>query len=72
MRLTPGLQPRQLWQLTPVKAVPAKAQAKGSMYQGLMLIRYRLTATETKVMPHCAPGLQWLDFKNLQGRVNMA
>ena len=41
----------QLWQLTPVKAVPAKAQARGSRYQGLMLMRYRLTATETRVMP---------------------
>ena len=49
--MSPELQPGSLWQLTPVKAVPAKAQARGSMYQGLMLMRYRLTATETRVMP---------------------
>ena len=30
-----------------MKAVPEKAQAKGSMYQGAMEIRYRLAAIET-------------------------
>lgn len=37
-------------ELTPVQAVPAKAQANGSRYQGEMAMRYKLAATDDKVM----------------------
>lgn len=36
--------------LTPVQAVPAKAQANGSRYQGEMAMRYKLAATDERVM----------------------
>lgn len=36
--------------LTPVQAVPAKAQARGSRYQGAMAMRYKLAATDDRVM----------------------
>ena len=46
--------------LTPVHAVPAKAHAKGSMYQGEIEMRYTLSATLTTVVataPHALNGL---------------
>lgn len=36
--------------LTPVQAVPAKAHASGSRYQGAMAIIYKLAATDDRVM----------------------
>ena len=36
--------------LTPVQAVPAKAQASGSRYQGDMAMRKQLAATDERVM----------------------
>ena len=36
--------------LTPVQAVPAKAHAKGSRYQGEMEMRYTLSATLTTMV----------------------
>lgn len=36
--------------LTPVQAVPAKAQARGSRYQGEIAMRYKLSATDERVM----------------------
>ncbi len=46
--------------LTPVKAVPAKAQAKGSRYQGEMEMRYSASAKErieVTTAPHARQGL---------------
>ena len=45
---------------TPVQAVPAKAHANGSIYQGEMEMRYTLSATLTTVVataPHALNGL---------------
>lgn len=36
--------------LTPVQAVPAKAQANGKRYHGDMAMRYKLKATDVSVM----------------------
>ena len=44
---------------TPVHAVPAKAQASGSRYQGEMAIRYTLSdtlATVVATAPHALQG----------------
>ena len=46
--------------LTPVQAVPAKAQAKGSRYQGDMAMAYMLRLTDASVMAtalHARKGL---------------
>jgi hypothetical protein len=46
--------------LTPVKAVPASAQAKGSMYQGAWAMSHRQPAMEASVVataPHARSGL---------------
>jgi len=40
----------QAGERTPVQAVPAKAHARGSKYQGAMAMRYKLAATDDKVM----------------------
>ena len=46
--------------LTPVKAVPEKAHAKGSRYQGAMAMKYRLAAmatTDVATAPQALTGL---------------
>ena len=48
--------------LTPVHAVPAKAQASGSRYQGETAIRYTLSdtlATVVATAPHALQGFSW-------------
>jgi hypothetical protein len=49
--------------LTPVKAVPAMNQAKGSRYHGDTLIRYRLAATLVRVMAIALQALMGLISK---------
>lgn len=48
--------------LTPVKAVPASAQAKGSMYQGALEMSHSAPAMDASVVntaPHARSGLIW-------------
>lgn len=45
--------------LTPVKAVPERAQAKGSRYQGEMEMRYKLAAKDTTLMSTARQALLW-------------
>jgi hypothetical protein len=56
--------------LTPVKAVPAMNQAKGSRYHGDTLIRYRLAATLVKVMATALQALMGLISNTCAGSRN--
>ena len=51
---------------TPVKAVPASAQAKGSRYQGETEIIYRLAATEPSVVATAPQALSGLISKTCE------
>lgn len=53
--------------LTPVKAVPAMNQAKGSRYQGETLMRYRLADIATMEVTTAPQALMGLSSNTLQG-----
>ncbi len=57
--------------LTPVKAVPDRAQAKGSRYQGEMWMRYREAAMDTMLISTALQDLPWSTSNTcVQGRVD--
>ena len=51
-----------------MKAVPARAQAKGSKYQGDTEMRYRLAAKEQTLVSTARQDLPWSSWKTCRRR----